>query len=131
MDVTSESLSPEQVVARMDEAFARGDIEALLNFYEPNATVVMEPGTLAHGHAELRAFFEKAMGGGGSATQLQTKVFEAEGIALFISRWTFAPAGAEPDASQALIATSVFRKQPDGQWRVLIDNAYGPMVLDS
>lgn len=124
-------LSPEQVVAQMDQAFSRGDIDTLLNFYEPTATVVMEPGTLAHGREELRAFFAKAMGGGGSATQLQTKVIEAEGIALFISRWTFTPNGAEPDATQALVATSVLRKQPDGQWRVLIDNAYGSLVLES
>lgn len=109
----------------MDGAFAGGDMEALLDFYEPNAAVVAEPGMVLRGRDELRAFFAKVIGSG-SATQLKTEVIEAEGIALFLSRWTMTES---PSAGDIFVATSVLRKQPDGRWRVLIDNAFGPLVL--
>ncbi len=49
--------SPEQAVKLLDRAFARGDLHAVLDFYEDAAVVVTEPGKTARGRAELRIFF--------------------------------------------------------------------------
>lgn len=124
-------ISPEQIVAQMDAAFARRDIETLMSFYEPSAAVVAEPGKVVRDRSELRAIFEAAMAYGGSAKQLQTSVIEAEGIALFLSRWTMNSPEGTSDEGQVFIATCVMRKQSDGRWQVLIDNPFGPLVLGS
>ena len=115
----------------VDEAYNRGDLEAVLDFYEDNAVMVVEPsGALARGKVELRRAFEQVMTANGSAKQVKTHVIEAEGIALFISHWTYS--GTDPSGNAfvwQLTATTVFREGGDGRWRALIDNSFGPAVL--
>ena len=122
--------SPEHAVELLDRAFNEGDIDAVLGFYEAAAVVVIEPGKLARGSEELRNFFARVVRSGTSAKQLRTHVIEADGLALFLSRWTLRTGTGNPDApSQTFVATTVFRKQSDGTWKVLIDNPLGPLVL--
>ena len=122
--------SPQHAVELLDHAFNHGDVDAVLGFYESSAVVVTEPGRLARGTDELSSFVKRVMLPGASANQLRTHAIEADGVALFLSRWTFRAVSANPDAtSQTLVATTVFRKQPDGKWKILIDNPYGPSVL--
>lgn len=120
--------SPEEAVEMLDRAFNDGDVETLLTFYEDGAVVVTEPGHLARGSSELRAFFNRVVRSGMSARQLKTYTLEADGIALFLSRWSL-QIGTE-GAQRTFIATTVFRRQPDGSWRALIDNSVGPSVLE-
>lgn len=122
--------SPQLAVEIVDKAFTRGDLEAVLRFYENAAVVVTEPGKVARGQAELRAFFERALTSASAAKQLKTYVIEADDIALFTSRWVLANAtGNSNEETRTFIATTVLRKQRDGTWKALIDNAFGPLVL--
>lgn len=122
--------SPQHAVEMVDQAFNRGDLEAVLDFYETAAVVVTEPGKLARGKEELRSFFERVMRSGASAKQLKTHVIEANGVALFLSRWTLKGANANPaEEVRTFVATTVLRKQLDGTWKALIDNSLGPLVL--
>ena len=122
--------SPEHVVAMMDKAFNEGNLESVLTFYEDQAVVVTEPGKFARGKEELRRFFEQVMASRPSASQLKTHVIEADGIARFLSRWMLVGDNREEaSAPKRFIATSVFRKQPNGEWKALIDNSLGPLVL--
>jgi ketosteroid isomerase-like protein len=124
--------SPEHAVELLDRAFNEGDLDAVLGFYDAAAVVVTEPGKLARGREELRNFFERGMRSGTSAKQRKTHVIEADGLALFLSRWTLLRGGGNPAAtSQTFVATTVFRKQSDGTWKVLIDNPLGPLLLGS
>jgi ketosteroid isomerase-like protein len=122
--------TPEHAVAMVDEAFNRGDMETLLDFYESAAVVVTDSGAVARGSAERRAFFERVMRSGAAARQLKTHVIEADGIALFLSRWTLNPGAGDPnEVARTFVATTVLRKQPDGTWKALIDNPIGPLIL--
>ncbi len=67
------------------------------------------------------------MQSGASAEQPKRHVIEADGVALFLSRWALHLNGA---AARTFTATTVFRKQPDGGWKALIDNSFGPLVLE-
>jgi ketosteroid isomerase-like protein len=70
------------------------------------------------------------MKSGASAKQLRTHIIEADGVALFLSRWTLNTKEPNGDvSSRRFIATTVFRKQPTGAWKALIDNSLGPLVL--
>ena len=120
----------EASVELLDQAFNRGDVEAVLAFYEAGAVVVTEPGKTPRGKPDLRAFFEQAMASGASARQMKTFAIEADGIALFLSKWVLVTKNAEGEAiERRFTATSVLRKQSDGTWRILIDNSFGPLVL--
>jgi ketosteroid isomerase-like protein len=122
--------SPEYAVELLDRAFAQGDLDTVLSFYEDAAVVITEPGKSARGTGELRSFFAGAMRSGSQAEQLRTQVIEADGVALFLSRWTLHRKGAGADVTpRTFIATTVFRKQPDGGWKALIDNPFGPLIL--
>ena len=122
--------SPLHAVEMVDRAFNEGDVEAVLDFYEAAAVVVTEPGKLARGTGELRGFFERVMHSGASARQLKTHVIEADGVALFLSRWTLKGANANSeDDARTFVAPTVLRQQPDGRWKALIDNSFGPLVL--
>jgi ketosteroid isomerase-like protein len=116
----------------MDKAFSEGDFATVLSFYEDAAVLVTEPGKTARGKDEIRRFFEQVGQSGSSAKQHTTYVLEADGLALFLSRWSLEDK--QPDgtvSSGAFVATTVFRKQADGGWKALIDNAFGPLVLEA
>jgi ketosteroid isomerase-like protein len=121
-----------QTVKLLDNAFNRGDLETVLSFYEEGAAVIAaEPLRLLRGPSELRDFFEEAMRAGMVAKQIKTRVIEAEGVALFLSRWSLAAKNPDSvEVTRTFHATSVFRRQPDGRWKILIDNPLGPLLLD-
>ena len=119
--------SPEHIVQMMDKAFNEGDVNSLLGFYEDAAVVVTEPTKLARGKQQLRLFLEHVMSYNHTARQLKTHVIEADGIALFLSRWTLATS--DEAFPKKFVATTVFRRQPNGEWKALIDNSLGPLVL--
>ncbi|MFP3710057.1 DUF4440 domain-containing protein [Paraburkholderia sp. SIMBA_009] len=122
--------SPEHVVELLDRAFNDRDIDTVIGFYEDEAVVVTEPGKTVRGRAQLRIFFERAMKSGASARQIKTHVLAADGVALFLSRWTLEYKESSGEVStRELVATTVFREQPGGGWKVLIDNSLGPLVL--
>lgn len=123
--------SPIDVVEQLDKAFNNKDIEAVLEFYEDDATLVMEPGKLASGKIALRNFFETVFKYNGVAKQDKIKIIEADDIALFISKWHLRITDLDKKSiTKEFIATSVFRKNSQGKWRLLIDNSFGPAILD-
>jgi ketosteroid isomerase-like protein len=123
--------SPQHAVELLDQAFNQGDLDAVLSFYEEAAVVVAEPNRVVRG-PELRNFFEEAMRSGLSAKQLKTRVIEADGIALFLSRWTLTPRQVSSNLeTRTFVATTVFRQQQDGTWKILIDNSIGPLLVES
>ncbi len=82
--------TPLETVELLDEAFNRGDIEAVLDFYEDDAVMVAEQNRLATGKTEIRATYEWIFANiKGTATQEKTHVIETGDIALFTSKWSF------------------------------------------
>lgn len=123
--------SPLEIVELLDEAFNRGDIEAVLDFYEDGATMVVEPGRLAAGKTELRKVYEWIFSNiKGAAKQERTHVIEAGDIALFTSKWSFSGMTLDGNSvSRESYASVIMRKQRDGEWRIVVDNSWGPAVL--
>ena len=121
----------DEAVKELDEAVNNKNIEAVLDFYEDEALLVIQPGRIARGKLELRKFFEAVFNMNTKAKQIATNVMETGDIALFISKWV--AEGRTPDGnefSNINIATSVFRKSAVGKWRLVIDNSFGPEVLN-
>ena len=124
--------SLDSVVEDLDAAVNSKDLKAVLSYYEDDAVLVMEPGRIANGIAEIRGFFKVVFDMNITARQLSTHVLQTEDVALFTSKWC--AEGTLPNGesfSNENVATSVFRKGENGQWRMIIDNSFGPAVLNS
>lgn len=123
--------TPLETVLLLDEAFNRGDIEAMLEFYEDGAVIVAEPGKLATGKSEIRQTYEWILSNmKGTARQEKTHVIETGEVALFTSKWTYN--GTATDGSEFFresYSSVVLRKQADSGWRIVVDNSWGPAVL--
>ena len=123
--------TPNDAVKELDNAVNEKNMEAVLDFYEDDALLVMEPGRIARGKNELRNFFKVVFEMNVKAKQIVTNVLETDDIALFTSRWV--AEGRTPEGNEFLnenIATSVFRRGTDDKWRLVIDNSFGPEVLN-
>jgi uncharacterized protein (TIGR02246 family) len=116
---------PEQCDLLLFEVIETGDLEAALDLYEPDATFVVGPNRVVSGHAAIREVLKGMMAanttGGLDAV---TVVSSADGSIAF-TRAQGSSTGPGPDGE--LVTTrfhsiEVVRKQPDGTWRIIIDD---------
>jgi ketosteroid isomerase-like protein len=122
--------TPLEAVEQLDKAFNQGNLDEVLDFYEKDASIVLEPGKIKQGHIALREAFSHAIALKGKAMQLKTNVIESHDIALFTSKWIFNWISADGKPLQReSYATTVFRKNDNGEWLIVIDNSFGPAVL--
>ncbi len=111
------SQSVVEVVRELDHAFNNRDLEAVLFFYEEGASVVLEPGMVVSDKDSLRKALKAVLLLNGKARQLKTK-------------WTFDWISATGEnCHRKSIATTVFRKNSQNEWKIVIDNSFGPLVL--
>ena len=123
--------SPLEVVEKLDAAFNRKDVDAVLEFYDDEAILVVEPGKCVSGKKALRKIFEKVFELNYIAEQEKMQVIESEEeLALFISKWYLKSQNREEIIRESY-ATCVFRKNKDGKWRLAIDNSFGIEILNT
>jgi uncharacterized protein (TIGR02246 family) len=99
-----------------------GDLDGLVGLYEPTAVFEPQPGTVVHGHAEIRQALEELLATDPTITAETVEVLQAEDVALVINEW--AMTGTAPDGSQVRQggrSADVVRQQPDGRWLVVVD----------
>jgi len=124
-----------ETIRSADRAINARDLAAMLDFYEDDATLVVEPGRLARGKPAIRAafegifrFFHQQL----EVTQRDFHVIEGGGVALVICNLTLrAGGGSAAPVSLERQPTYVFRRSADGRWRCAVDNSYGVTILGS
>jgi uncharacterized protein (TIGR02246 family) len=119
--------NPEHAIQILDHAFNESDLDTIMAFYDDGAVVVPQPGVEVRGKEAIREMYNKMLQPGMIARQSKIRVLEADGIALFISEWGLSQPG---QTKKTFIATTVLRQQSEGGWKVLIDNAQGPAILE-
>jgi len=122
---------PIDTVNQLTDALNRGDIEAALALYEPDAVLVVQPGQLARGTVELRAALQRFIDLKPRLTAQAQSVIEINDLALYMGRWTLRgtdPAGRE--VSMGGESSDILRRQGDGRWLIAIDNPWGAQVLE-
>ncbi len=117
---------PEAVIERFSELLADGDLEAMMELYEPDAAFAPQPGQTVRGHGEIRAALEGFLAVKPRMEGTIEKVLEAGDTALVTNAWRLT--GTAPDGSPVRMAATsadVLRRRADGSWGIVIDDPWG------
>ena len=116
---------PSELHARMVEAFNAGDLEGCVALYEPQATFVPSTGQVAVGTEAIQGVLRPVLALKGTFEITEPTVVTAGELALLRGGWALRATA--PDGSAVRRAgrmAAVARRQADGSWRLVIDNAY-------
>ena len=122
--------TPLETVTQFVNAMNKGDLDTVLSLYEPGASLVVQPGTVVTGTPALREALAGFAALKPTITTEAYKIVEADGVALCCERWTLH--GTDPAANPVQMggcSSSVFRRQPDGNWLIALDNPWGTEIL--
>jgi uncharacterized protein (TIGR02246 family) len=124
--MTNSATSPEACDRLFGEHVNAGDLEALLELYEPGCSLVRRDGSVARGHAEIRQVFERLLAMQAKmSTEIVKVVQSGEELAMVYNDWRMS--GRRPDSQPVEAsgkAIEVVRRQPDGTWRFILDDPY-------
>jgi uncharacterized protein (TIGR02246 family) len=118
---------PEQCDQLLIEAMNRGDLEACVALYEPNASFVLDSGEIVTGRAAIREVAQSYLALKPKFTITVKAVQNGNGdLALTTTTWsvTGVDADGKPFTGSGKSA-EVVRRQPDGTWLFTIDNPHG------
>ena len=116
--------TPQESSALFTDAVNRGDIDALIALYEPDA--VSQPPTPdppVSTNPARRVLFEGLLGLNPKVDLQVIRTLEGRDIAQVCGSWTLE--GAAPDGSPIEMSgfyADVLRRQPDGSWLFVLDN---------
>jgi ketosteroid isomerase-like protein len=118
--------SPRQLDEQWMKSFNGADMDALLALYEPEATLIPQPGSPVTGYEAIREALSQFIGLGGQIDLRPSVVVESAGLALVMSDWTLT-GGTDPDGNPVELSgrsTEVLRRQDDGSWLFVIDDPW-------
>ncbi len=117
---------PREIHELFAERFQAGDLDAIMELYEPGAIFVSGDGNVARGHAEIREGLSAFLALRPRYSQRIERVVESDGVALLTMSWTIEGTGKDGrPLRQAGRTADVARRQADGTWRMAIDSPYG------
>jgi uncharacterized protein (TIGR02246 family) len=114
--------TPEALMCCFADRLNAGDLEGLVELYEPSAVFEPRPGVVVHGHTAIRHALGELLAIGPTISAETVEVLATDDIALVVNDWTTtatAPDGT--DVRQAGRSADVVRRQPDGRWLVVVD----------
>ncbi len=119
--------TPEETHALIAAAFNAGDLDAFAQVYEEDATSIVPPdGRRVSGRDAIRAAVQPtfALHPGARIEVVQT--LQGDGLALTHARWSIVGTDGDERVEMSGRGTIVSRRQPDGSWRIVLDNPMSP-----
>ena len=122
--------TPQDMLDDFLAKFNAGDVEGVLAHYESDAAFVDEPGKVVQGTDALRESLNKFLSMKPTLTLVKTETILAGDIGSNYAKWTITGTGPDGEpVSMEGVAIDVIRRQPDGSWKMVIDNPWGPAIL--
>lgn len=123
--------TPEGIVPALLAHLNSLDVEAMLDFYDPEGMIIDATGTPHVGRKAIGAELEKYFSLGLKMSIIQRHMFVADNIAALTLDWSYI--GTARDGTMinmVATATDIARRGNDGLWRYLIDNPFGSQRRD-
>ncbi|MSQ07549.1 MAG: DUF4440 domain-containing protein [Dehalococcoidia bacterium] len=118
--------SPEELGRLFAAAMNSNNLEAIMALYESGASMASAPGRVVTGAAAIRRVVSEHLASKPKITVTPKLLAQAGDIALVATAWSIIGTGGDgKPLNVSGQAAEVCRRQPDGTWRYLIDNAYG------
>ena len=119
--------SPEEIHASLAATFNERDLDAYARNYEENAAMILPPeGNRASGRDAIRAAVEATFELRPSLRIDVVETLQADGLALTHARWSLTGTDAGERVELSGRGTLVSRRQPDGSWRIVLENTMTP-----
>jgi len=118
------------LVQSMTRSFEKGDIDAVMQTYEPNQSIAFEPGAPVSDSARSRQLFQEFRALSPKFSYSGHDVIVEGDIAVHIAPWQMT--GTDPNGNTVTgegLSVAVLRRQPDGSWKMVIDNPHGSRLL--
>ena len=118
--------TPAKIHELFRTAFNRGDVEALIALYEPDAILVVNATTVT-GREKIKTAYQDLLLRRGRTLETCAVIESPQGLAILHGNWMVEPTtenGAEPVTRG--LSTEVVRRQADGTWLFVIDSPYTP-----
>jgi len=117
---------PEDIHSRFVTAFNSGNLDAIMALYEPEASLVPQPGQVVQGHNAIRQALVQFMALKGTMQVKSIFTVHGPGVALMRGQWKLTGIG--PDRKPIEMAgqsVEVVRQQPNGEWLLAVDHPFG------
>lgn len=124
--MTTSATTPEACDRLFGEHVNAGDLDALLALYEPTCSLVRRDGSVARGHVEIRAVFDRLLAMQAKmSTEIVKVVHAGEDLAMVYNDWRMSARGSDGHPIEAAgKAIEVVRRQPDGTWGFILDDPF-------
>jgi uncharacterized protein (TIGR02246 family) len=116
---------PEEVDALFEKYVNESNLDALVDLYEPEATLCIPPGQTSVGTEAIRTALKTMSDIGFRVKCNVTHAFTAGDIAATYNDWT--GTAKRPDGNEMSFsgkAIEICHRQPDGTWKFAIDDPY-------
>ncbi|MBM3219451.1 MAG: DUF4440 domain-containing protein [Candidatus Rokubacteria bacterium] len=122
-------LTPEDMTRIFSEAFNRGDLEAVVDLYEPEAVLARSSGPAIVGREAIRHAYTAYLSTRPRMDVAARAIIKTGDLALCYGEWTMR--GTNADGTPRAVsgkAVEVLRRQPDGTWRFVLDDPFSTGV---
>ena len=119
--------SPEEIHALLAARLSAGDLEALVELYEHDAALIVPPeGQQVSGRDAIRVALQPTVALAPSMRSEVVGKLQADGLALTHARVNVVAGDGRERLEVSGRGTIVSRQQPDGTWRIVLDNPMSP-----
>jgi len=129
-DMTTDENSVLSLIESMTSSFEKGDIDAVMQTYEASQSIAFEPGMPVSDSKVSRQLFEQFRALSPKFSYSGHEVIVEGDIAVHVAPWQMT--GTDPEGKTitgAGLSIAVLRRQPDGSWKMVIDNPHGSRLM--
>jgi uncharacterized protein (TIGR02246 family) len=116
--------TPQECDGLFEKYVNEGDLDSLVDLYEPEATLVFAPGQLATGTAAIREALKPMLESKAKMKLNVTQTIIAGDVAVLYNEWSGTMTAGGQAVEMAGKAMEICHKQADGTWRFAIDDPF-------